>query len=152
MDPSVSTIGVVKHDLAELVDDLGEDGYNPAFVGFVPEGEIPVKDLEEMLDWNHILLKEVLSPAELEEYRKKYIRRRKPTPPTIEFVHDVEEDKPKSVIGLKPLNEYLQWTESIAQPGTNMYRVRRWGDKAFKGGALSVDKVGTTNFQAVWLV
>ena len=41
--------------------------------------------------------------------------------------------------------------ETIAQPGTNMYRVRRWGDKALKGGALSVAKVGTTNFQAIGL-
>jgi hypothetical protein len=107
--------------------------------------------MEEMLDWNHIFLREVVTPAELEAYREKYIRNHKPSAPIVHFVDEVKDDKPKSVLGLLPKEKYLQEIEKIAQPGTKMYRVRRWGDKAFKGGALNVDVVGTTNFQAVGL-
>ena len=153
-DPSLATIGVFKRYLKDLNHDQGEDAYNPAFVGFMPEKTLStedVKSMEEMLDWNHIFLRDVVTPAELENFREKYIRNHKPSPPTVEFVADVEEAQSQSVIGLLPRDKYLKWTESIAQPGTKMYRVRRWGDKALKSGALDVNKVGTTNFQAIGL-
>ena len=53
----------------------GEETYNGSFVGFLPEGKVPAGDLEEMLDWNHILGRQVMTPVELETYRKKYIRK-----------------------------------------------------------------------------
>lgn len=74
-DPALSAIGVFKHYAYNLLYNKDEENYNGSFVGFVPEGQLPVDDLEEMLDWNKILLREVLSPAEMEAYRKKYIRR-----------------------------------------------------------------------------
>ena len=49
--------------------------YNGAFAGFLPEGKVPAGDLEEMLDWNRILRRQVMTPAELEAYRKKHIRK-----------------------------------------------------------------------------
>ncbi len=155
-DPSLSTIGVFKRYLKDLNHDQGEDAYNPAFVGFMPEKTLSrddVQSMEEMLDWNHIFLKEVITPAQLEEFREKYIRNHKPTRPTVQIVDAAEKEDqgPKPVIGLYTKEQYLKWTESIAQPGTKMYRVRRWGDKAFRGGALNVDVVGSTNFQAVGL-
>jgi hypothetical protein len=54
--------------------DGGEENYNGSFIAFLPQGEIPVSDLEEMLDWNKILRRQVMTPVQLEEYRKKYIR------------------------------------------------------------------------------
>jgi hypothetical protein len=74
-DPSLSAIGVFKHSQQFALSDGTEDNYNRSFVGFVPEGQLPVEHLEEMLDWNKILLREVFPPAELEAWRKKYIRR-----------------------------------------------------------------------------
>ena len=74
-DPRMSSVGVFKHDLDNLMFNGGEETYNGSFVGFLPEGKVPAGDLEEMLDWNKILRRQVMTPAELEAYRKKYIRR-----------------------------------------------------------------------------
>ncbi len=54
--------------------DGGEDNLQRVVCRVLPEGEIPANDLEEMLDWNKILRRQVMTPAQLEEYRKKYIR------------------------------------------------------------------------------
>ncbi len=72
-DPRLSAVGVFKHDIYNLMFDGGEETYNGSFVGYLPEGVIPASNLEEMLDWNHILRRQVLTPTELEDYRKKYI-------------------------------------------------------------------------------
>ena len=74
-DPRLSAVGVFKHHLHNLMWDGGEETYNGSFVGYLPEYRIPVDDLEEMLDWNKILRKQVMSPSQLEDYRKKYIRK-----------------------------------------------------------------------------
>lgn len=74
-DPRLSTIGVFKHYLHNILFNGGEETYNGSFVGFLPEGKIPAADLEEMLDWNRILRRPVMTAAQLEEYRKKHIRR-----------------------------------------------------------------------------
>lgn len=74
-DPRMSSVGVFKHDVQNLMFNGGEETYNGSFVGFLPEGKVPAGDLEEMLDWNKILRRQVMTPAELEAYRKKYIRR-----------------------------------------------------------------------------
>ena len=74
-DPRMSSVGVFKHDVQNLMFNGGEETYNGSFVGFLPEGKVPAGDLEEMLDWNKILLRQVMTPAELEAYRKKYIRK-----------------------------------------------------------------------------
>ena len=73
-DPTVSAVGIFKHDRRNLMWDGGEDSYNGSFIAYLPQGEIPANDLEEMLDWNKILRREVMTPAQLEEYRKKYVR------------------------------------------------------------------------------
>jgi hypothetical protein len=73
-DPTVSAVGVFKHDLRNLMWDGGEDNYFGSFIGYLPDGEIPAGDLEDMLDWNHILRRQVMPPAQLAEYQKKYIR------------------------------------------------------------------------------
>ncbi len=101
-DRRLSTIGVFKRQVSDLISDFGEDGYNASFLGFVPEGKISaedldeyaddpekfeenqekfVKNLEEMLDWNHILLRTVMSDEELTAYREKYIRSKIPASP-----------------------------------------------------------------------
>jgi hypothetical protein len=75
-DPRISTIGVFKRSLNDLLYfDGGEEYYNGSFVGYLPEGKLPSDDLEEMLDWNKILLKPFMTAAQLEDYKKKYIRR-----------------------------------------------------------------------------
>jgi len=37
--------------------DGSEDQYNRSFVGFVPEGQVPVQHINALLDWNKILVK-----------------------------------------------------------------------------------------------
>jgi len=74
-DPRMSAVGVFKHDLHNLMFNGGEETYNGSFVGYLPEGKVPAGDLEGMLDWNHILRKQVMTSAQLEDYRKKYIRK-----------------------------------------------------------------------------
>ena len=57
-DPRLSSIGVFKHYLVgDLLSDRDEDNYYPDFVGYVPEGNVPTQNLQEMLDWDKILLK-----------------------------------------------------------------------------------------------
>ncbi len=56
-DPSVSAVGIFKHDLHNLMWDGGEEFYNGSFVAYLPEGQIPASDLKEMLDWKKILRK-----------------------------------------------------------------------------------------------
>jgi hypothetical protein len=75
-DPTVSAVGIFRHDLRNLMWDGGEDNYNGSFIAYVPQGQLPAEDIEEMLDWNKILRRQVMTPAQLEEYRKKYIRSR----------------------------------------------------------------------------
>jgi hypothetical protein len=75
-DPRMSAVGVFKRDLDDLLFNGGEDGYNGSFVGYLPEGQVPASDLTDMLNWNHILRRQVMTPAELEAYQKKYVFRR----------------------------------------------------------------------------
>jgi len=58
----LSAVGVFKHDLDNLMFNGGEETYNGSFVGFLPEGNVPAGDLEEMLDWNRILRRQVMTP------------------------------------------------------------------------------------------
>ena len=74
-DPALSSIGVFKHYAYNLLYESNEETYNGSFVGFVPEGQVPFDALEEMLDWNKILRREVLTPAEMAAYRQKYFRK-----------------------------------------------------------------------------
>jgi len=52
-----ASIGMFKKPMNYFLSDGTEDTYNRSFVGFVPEGQVPVNDLKEMLDWNKILRK-----------------------------------------------------------------------------------------------
>ena len=72
-DPSVSAVGVFKHRLPNLLYDGGEENYFGAFLTYVPESEIPDSDLKEMLDWNKILRRQVMTSAQLQDYQRKYI-------------------------------------------------------------------------------
>jgi hypothetical protein len=74
-DRRLSSIGVFKHDLDYLLSVGTEDSYNGSFVGYVPEGPVNADDLEEMLDWNKILRRQVMTPAQLEDYHKRHIRK-----------------------------------------------------------------------------
>ena len=57
----ISSIGIFKKPLGYFLADYmvegNEDTYNRSFVGYVPEGQLPMKDIERMLDWNRILRK-----------------------------------------------------------------------------------------------
>jgi hypothetical protein len=54
-DPRLSSIGVFKRRLTDLMYDFDEDNYNRSFVGFTPEGMIPEENLKDMLDWEKVL-------------------------------------------------------------------------------------------------
>lgn len=52
-----SCLGVFRNTLRWNLDDGSEDNYNRSFVGFVPEGQVPMEHMKEMLNWNKIILK-----------------------------------------------------------------------------------------------
>jgi hypothetical protein len=56
-DQGTSSIGMFKKPLYWFLDDGTEDNYNRSFVGFVPEGQVPLEHLKTMMDWNKILRK-----------------------------------------------------------------------------------------------
>ena len=145
-DRRLSTIGVFKRYPYDLMDDFGEDGYNPAFVGFVPEGELSEEKLKifrEMLDWNKILLKEFKSQAELAAYQEKYIRSRYVPP------HDVQgAGSPSGIETIKDLREERKRALRILEnPDYKFYRARNWGDPILvEQAGLSAEVAKTSNF------
>ncbi len=65
-DPRLSSIGGFKHYLlGDLLSVRDEENYFPAFVGYVPERKVPVGNLQDMLDWDKILLKPVAPPNQV---------------------------------------------------------------------------------------
>jgi hypothetical protein len=59
-DKGTSSIGMFKKPMQWFLSDGTEDAYNRSFVGYVPEGQVPMEDLKVMLDWNKILRKKVM--------------------------------------------------------------------------------------------
>jgi hypothetical protein len=59
-EKGTSSIGMFKPPIDGLLSDGTEDAYNRSFVGYVPEGKVPVDDLKVMLDWNKILRRQVM--------------------------------------------------------------------------------------------
>ena len=53
-DKATSAVGLFKNSLKWHLSDDTEDQYNRSFVGYIPEGQIPVEHLKTMLDWNKI--------------------------------------------------------------------------------------------------
>lgn len=119
-DRRLSTIGVFKRYPHDLMHDQGEDGYNPAFVGFVPEGEIPVEHLKQMLDWNKILRRRFKTQAELKAYQDKYIRS-KPIRPT-------KKESTRVTVLTDPSDNKKPQIAAIP-PDTKLYRALNWGDE-----------------------
>lgn len=56
-DHAISAVGVFKMPLRWHLSDGTEDQYNRSFVGYIPEGQVPVEQLETMLDWDKIFRK-----------------------------------------------------------------------------------------------
>jgi hypothetical protein len=58
-DRRLACVGVFKRYLHNLLHDGGEDMYNASYVGYVPDNppDIPTEDLDEMLNWDHVLLR-----------------------------------------------------------------------------------------------
>jgi hypothetical protein len=52
-----SCLGVFRNTLKWHLSDGTEDNYNRSFVGYAPEGQIPLENLKMALDWNRILLR-----------------------------------------------------------------------------------------------
>lgn len=52
-----SCLGVFRNTLRWNLDDGGEDNYNRSFVGYAPEGKVPIENLKPQMDWNRIILK-----------------------------------------------------------------------------------------------
>jgi len=53
-DNATSAVGMHKMPLSWHLSDGTEDQYNRSFVGYIPEGQVPVEHLRTMLDWNKI--------------------------------------------------------------------------------------------------
>ncbi len=58
-DKGTSAVGIFKMPLHWHLSDGTEDAYNRSFVGYVPEGQVPVEHMKTMLDWNKVLRKKV---------------------------------------------------------------------------------------------
>ncbi|KAA0274090.1 MAG: hypothetical protein DPW18_10445 [Chloroflexi bacterium] len=52
-----SCLGVFRNTLRWNLDDGTEDNYNRSFVGYAPEGKVPLENLKPLMDWNRIILK-----------------------------------------------------------------------------------------------
>ena len=52
-----SCLGVFRNTLRWNLDDGAEDNYNRSFVGYAPEGQVPMENLKPLMDWNRILAK-----------------------------------------------------------------------------------------------
>jgi hypothetical protein len=59
-DNATSAVGMFKTPLQWHLSDGTEDQYNRSFVGYVPEGQVPVEQLKTMMDWNKIFNKQVV--------------------------------------------------------------------------------------------
>jgi len=53
-DNATSAVGMHKTPLSWHLSDGTEEQYNRSFVGYIPEGQVPVEHLKTMLDWNKI--------------------------------------------------------------------------------------------------
>lgn len=56
-DRGTSCLGLFRNTLNWNLSDGTEDTYNRSFVGYTPEGQVPMIQLKSMLDWNKILRK-----------------------------------------------------------------------------------------------
>jgi hypothetical protein len=56
-DRGTSCLGLFRNTLNWNLSDGTEDTYNRSFVGYTPEGQLPMIQLKSMLDWNKILRK-----------------------------------------------------------------------------------------------
>jgi len=52
-----SCLGVFRNSLRWNLDDGAEDNYNRSFVGYAPEGQVPLLNIKPLMDWNRIILK-----------------------------------------------------------------------------------------------
>jgi hypothetical protein len=52
-----SCLGIFRNTLQWNLDDGTEDNYNRSFVGYAPEGQVPLGNLMPLMDWNRIILK-----------------------------------------------------------------------------------------------
>jgi hypothetical protein len=53
-DKATSAVGLFKNSLKWHLSDGTEDQYNRSFVGYIPEGQVPIESLKTMLDGNKI--------------------------------------------------------------------------------------------------
>jgi hypothetical protein len=56
-DQATSAVGMFKNKLKWHLSDGTEDQFNRSFVGYIPEGQVPVEHLKTMLDWDKIFRK-----------------------------------------------------------------------------------------------
>jgi hypothetical protein len=52
-----SCLGIFRNTLRWNLSDGDEDNYNRSFVGYAPEGQVPLEHMKVMMDWNKIILK-----------------------------------------------------------------------------------------------
>ncbi len=53
----MSCLGVFRNTLRWNLADGDEDNYNRSFVGYAPEGQVPLEHMKVLMDWNKIILK-----------------------------------------------------------------------------------------------
>lgn len=73
-DKRQSTIGVFKHATSNLIYNVTPSSMTATFTGYVPEGDVPYSELQDMLDWNRVLLKNAYTAEQIAQFWKKVSR------------------------------------------------------------------------------
>jgi hypothetical protein len=73
-DRRQSTIGVFKHSASNLRYLVTRDVMNGTFVGYIPEGRLPISTMKEMLDWNRVLRRNAFSPDQIEAFWNRVVK------------------------------------------------------------------------------
>lgn len=70
-DKRQATMGVSKYTLEDLEYRVGGNYFIGSFIGYAPEGDLPIADLKELLDWNKILRRPALNAEETDTFWKR---------------------------------------------------------------------------------
>lgn len=96
-------------------------------------------------NWEIVRLLKTMRPAEKMDEEDPQVMVMEEEPPIVV-------DPQTIVQASKPWAEFREWQDSLlARPGSNLRRVRRWGDEVMIKHGFDVNQINTTNFQAVGL-
>lgn len=104
-------------------------------------------ELAELSRWKKSEIRKILKPGTAQTKRTRNQVRA-----TLEEEQIAAPDPETIVLASKRRAEFVEWQNSILSiPGSNLYRVRKWGDPVMVKYGFDVNRLNTSNFQAVGL-